>query len=130
MNVCHFTGRLTRDPELRSLKGDSRVVKFGIATDRRVKNQDTGEWENQGEFFDFEAWNKQADVINNYFKKGDSIVITAEAAVDRWEKDGQKRSKVYFKVRDFEFGAKSKNRADPEAVGAATGNGDDDQLPF
>lgn len=130
-NVCFFTGRLTRDPEIRSFATGDRVVKFAIATDRRVKNKDTGEWEKQSEFVDLEAWNGQADVINTHFKKGDSIVISnSEFTVDRWEKDGQKRSRPLFKVRDFEFPGGKAKREEPVGATAGSDAGEDDSLPF
>lgn len=102
MNECHFIGRLTRDPELRTTNNDKQVVNFGLAVNtRRGKGQD-----DEVAFLEMEAWDTGAVCIAEHFKKGDGIVVTsASVKQDNWkDKDsGQNRSKLKFRVNKFEF---------------------------
>lgn len=63
-------GRLTKDPEMRNA-GESRVANFRIAVPRMVRDGEHPE----ADFISCVAWNKSADLVNNYFKKGDRIGI-------------------------------------------------------
>jgi len=106
MNICIFTGRLTRDPETRDAGGNT-VTSFGMAIDDSYKNKSTGERVDQAVFLDFECWGQRGEVLSSYVKKGDELKIQGRAKQDNWEsKEGQKRSKVLFTVMDFEFGQK------------------------
>ena len=61
-------------------------------------------------FFDFSAFGKTAEFIKQYFTKGKSIAVVARAKQERWEKDGQKRSKIVFYVDRASFaGSKADN---------------------
>jgi single-strand DNA-binding protein len=111
MNICIFTGRLTRDPESRQA-GGSTVTSFGLAVDDSYKNKSTGDTVDQAVFLDFECWGKRGEVLSNYCKKGDELKIQARAKQDQWETDGVKRSKVLFTVMDFEFGRKKGQNKD------------------
>lgn len=115
VNKYFATGRLTRDPERRNFADGNGVTRFSLAIDNRRKNKETGEWENQAIFLDFDAWGKQGELINEHFKKGDFIIVEAKAKVDTWEKDGERRSRVLFNVESFEFGPKQRESAPNES---------------
>lgn len=102
MNSCTFIGRLTRDPEVKELT-NSTVANFGIALNRKFKNSG-GEWVEEVTFIEVEAWGKQAEIIGQYLTKGSKIAINASVKQDTWDdKDGNKRSKLKFRVNEFEF---------------------------
>lgn len=103
-NVCMFRGNLTRDPELRDA-GNSKVCKFGMAVNGRKKNKSTGDWEDDPLFIDCEAWGKQAEIIAEHCQKGKQLAVRCTARLEQWEDktSGQKRSKVSFRVEDFDF---------------------------
>jgi single-strand DNA-binding protein len=139
MNNCSFIGNLTRDPEIRNFDGNKRVVNFSIAVNRKYKRGD--EWVNEVAYLDMEAWDSAADHIAKWYSKGDSIVVSrASVKQDNWEDKatGAKRSKLKFRVDDFEFPPKSKERK-PKDEQQATGGGSDagfssgdngDAIPF
>lgn len=114
MNQCTFLGNLTYDPELRSTPNGNSVVSFGVAINKRFKTAD-GEQKEEVTFLDFEAWNKQAEFIQEYFRKGDKILVDASAKLDTWEDKttSEKRSKVKFRVNSVYF-AGSKKASDDE----------------
>lgn len=126
MNVCTFVGRLSRDPELAYSQNGKAYTKFGLAVQRTKDVAD---------FFDFTAFNSTAEFIEKHFSKGDPIAVVAEAQLETWESDGQKRSRVSFVARNVSFvPQKSKengnsNRQETEQpVGAGVGG--DDPVPF
>jgi len=94
MDINHVTiiGRLTRDAELKFTAGGQAVSKFSIASNRRKKNGDT--WEDEANFFDVVVWGKQAESIHPYLLKSKTVCVLGELRQDRWQQDGQNRSKV------------------------------------
>jgi single-strand DNA-binding protein len=92
LNVVVMTGRLTRDAELKYTAGGTPVTKFSIAVNRRRKVND--QWEDEANFFDVALWGKQGETLSQYLVKGKQVGIAGELRQERWEKDGQNRSRV------------------------------------
>jgi single-strand DNA-binding protein len=93
MNLVVFKGRLTRDPELKYTQAGKAIAGFGLA----VENfKDTL-------FLDCEAWEKTAEHINEYFKKGKEILISGRLRADTWEKEGVKNTRLIVVVERSEF---------------------------
>jgi single-strand DNA-binding protein len=92
MNSVTIIGRLTRDAELKHTSGGLAVSRFSIAVNRRKKNGDN--WEDEASFIDVTLFGKSAESVNQYLTKGKQIAIKGELHQDRWEQDGQARSKV------------------------------------
>ena len=68
-NKVILAGNLTRDPEMRYTPKGTAIAKFGLAVNRTWKSE-TGETKEEVTFVDVEAWDKQAEVIAQYLKKG------------------------------------------------------------
>lgn len=102
-NKVILMGNLTRDPQLSYLPSNTPVVEIGLAVNRRFKKQDGS----QGEevlFIDCRAFGRTAEVINQYFKKGEPILIEGRLQLDQWtDKEGGKRSKHRIHIDSFEF---------------------------
>lgn len=92
LNCVTIVGRLTRDAELKHTAGGMAVTKFSIAVNRRRKVND--QWEDEASFFDVTLWGKQGEALNQYLLKGKQVGINGELRQERWEKDGQNRSRV------------------------------------
>jgi len=92
LNHVVLIGRLTRDAELKYTAGGQAVCKFSIAVNRRKKNGD--QWEDEANFFDIVLWGKQGESLQTYLVKGKMIGVDGELRQDRWQQDGQNRSKV------------------------------------
>ena len=108
MNQCVFMGNLTRDPVLTVTKTDKHVVNFGIAVNNR-KGKDGAP--DEVAFIECEAWDTGGDLINEYFQKGDPIIIVCTARTETWEKDGEKRSRLKHRVDKFHFIPGRKDKA-------------------
>jgi single-strand DNA-binding protein len=92
LNHAVLIGRLTRDAELKYTSGGQAVCKFSIAVNRRKKNGD--QWEDEANFFDIVVWGRQGESLHQYLVKGKMVGIDGELRQDRWQQDGQNRSKV------------------------------------
>ncbi|MDR3333295.1 MAG: single-stranded DNA-binding protein [Treponema sp.] len=92
LNHVVLIGRLTRDAELKYTANGQAVCKFSIAVNRRKKNGD--QWVDEANFFDIVVWGRQGESVTQYLIKGKQVGIDGELRQDRWEQDGQNRSKV------------------------------------
>lgn len=92
INHVILVGRLTRDAELKYTANGMAVCKFSIAVNRRRKSGE--QWIEEANFFDIVVWGKQGEALNQYLVKGKLIGVDGELRQDRWEQDGQNRSKV------------------------------------
>ncbi len=102
-NKALLMGNLTRDPQLKFLPSQAAVVEFGIAVNRKYKTAN-GESREEVTFVDVAFFGKVAEVINQYFKKGDSIFIEGRLKYDSWEdKQGGKRQKISVVGENFQF---------------------------
>jgi single-strand DNA-binding protein len=112
MNECHFIGNLVADPEVRMFANGSKKVKVRLAISRYFKKSD-GSKGKKTVFADFEAWDSGGETIANYLKKGDALVVTnASLEQDEWEHEGQKRTKLYFRINQFQFAPGGKKDAE------------------
>ena len=102
MNLCVHSGRLTRDPELRRTGEGKAVTSFSLAVARPGAKDKT-------DFLDFVAWEKTAEFIAKYFKKGSVVEVTSCATKREFtDKDGNKRWATEFKVQQAFFALTSK----------------------
>lgn len=92
LNHVILIGRLTRDAELKYTGSGQGVCKFSIAVNRSVKRGDT--WEDEANYFDITLWGRQGEVLSQFLIKGKQVAVAGELRQDRWEQDGQKRSKI------------------------------------
>jgi len=97
LNDFKATGRLTRDIELSYTPSGKAVGKGSIAINRKY-----GETE-KTTFVDFTVWEKAAEIMTEYTKKGSQLLLCGRIEQDTWEKDGKKFSKLFMVVEDFKF---------------------------
>ena len=91
-NVAILIGRLTRDSELRFTNSGTAVGRFSLALNRMRMNGD--QREEEVSFIEIVVWGKQAESLNPYLTKGKQVCVNGEIRQNRWEQDGQSRSKI------------------------------------
>jgi single-strand DNA-binding protein len=92
INRVIITGNLTRDPELSALPSGGSVCSLRVACNGRRKNQETGAWEDQPNYFDVTVWGKQGENCKEYLRKGRPIAVDGRLRWREWTgNDGQKR---------------------------------------
>ncbi|MDR0709436.1 MAG: single-stranded DNA-binding protein [Spirochaetaceae bacterium] len=101
INHVVLVGRLTRDAELKYTAGGQAVCKFSIAVNRRKKSGD--QWVDEANFFDIVLWGRQGESLSQYLLKGKQVGIEGELRQDRWEQDGQNRSKVEIVANNLQL---------------------------
>jgi len=92
VNQVFLIGRLTHDMDLRFTTAGKAVGKFSIAVNKKRKIED--QWKDEPGFFEIVLWGQLAEHLKQYLSKGKQIAVVGELTQERWEKDGQKRSKV------------------------------------
>src|SRR6476659_4408488 len=139
INRVTLVGRLTRDPELRTLPAGTSVLSLGLAVNGRQKDQ-SGNWIDKPNFFDVKVFGGQADMLANHLAKGRRVGVDGRLDWSSWEaQDGQKRSKVEVVAQSVQFldrrgeGGGGENQFVP--AGASGGSeadfqGADDDIPF
>ena len=101
MNVVVLIGRLTRGSELRySQNGGTPSLRFSIAVNRSRRGAD-GNWTEESSFFDCVYFAKNAEAMSQYLEKGRQVAIQGELRQNRWEVDGQQRSRVEIFVNNL-----------------------------
>ena len=92
LNKVFLIGRCVKNAELKYTTNGFAIASFAIAVNRRRKNGD--QWVEEASFFDINLFGKSAEGLKQYLVKGKQIAIEGELRQDRWEQDGQPRSKV------------------------------------
>jgi single-strand DNA-binding protein len=101
INHVVLVGNLTRDAELKVTNTGLAISKFSLAVNRRTKKGDT--WQDEVDFFDAVFMGKGAEAVSQYLLKGKQVGIQGELRQNRWEQDGQKRSRVEIFVNNLQL---------------------------
>jgi single-strand DNA-binding protein len=120
INRIILTGRLTKDPDLRSLPDSSTsVCSLRIAVNGRRRKAD-GQWEDQPNFFDITVWGAQGENCKRFLQKGRQIAVDGRLRHRQWQTpEGQNRSAVDIIAESVQFLGGGRG----DAVGDGNGNG-------
>ncbi len=103
LNKVFLIGNLTRDPELRYTTSGVPVANLRIAVNRRFRDK-SGELKEDTCFVTVTAWDKQAEICNQYLQKGRQIFVEGRLQSRSWEtSDGQKRSAIDVRAERIQF---------------------------
>lgn len=93
MNNVTLLGRLTRDPELKYTQSGIAVTRITVAVDRGLSKEkrQAAQASNQptADFINCIGWGKTAELISNYFSKGNQIGIVGRIQTGSYEKNGK-----------------------------------------
>ncbi|RRD38427.1 single-stranded DNA-binding protein [Leptotrichia sp. OH3620_COT-345] len=136
MNQVLLIGRLTKDPELKYSQSGKAFCKFSLAVTREY-NRD------EADFINCVAWDKRAETIAEYLRKGKRIALQGRLSVRSYEQNGETKWITEVIVDKFEFvdAAGSQNQQASYSQGAQSNNDafvdndneeiiDDDDFPF
>lgn len=151
-----FIGNLGRDPEMRYTPNGRPVTQFTVAVNQSTKNQQTGEWTDETDWFRVSVFGDRAERAADQLRKGNRVFVEGRFKSREFEgNDGQKRTSldvtadnvISLEKRSREEGAEGaegtfaappgQRAAAPAGAGAGRGYGgggrDDtelDDLPF
>ena len=102
-------GRVGADPEVKFMPNGNAVVNLSIATNRKFKNQDTGSYDDKTEWHRVVFFNKPAETIGQYVKKGQQLYVEGRLQTRKWQdKDGVEKYSTDIISDNFTFiGSKS-----------------------
>ena len=122
LNVCTFTGRAGKDPEVRYFESGKMVAEFRIAVDG-LKRDEKPLWLN------LKIWGKIADVAANYVRKGSMIAVSGKLENETWTDrgSGEERSKIVLNVKELTL---LDSKKDSDASVVVRSAPDDDDIPF
>ena len=117
VNKVICIGRLTQDAKVDFIASGTAKSEISIAVNRSVKKG--GIWVEEVSFFYVTIWGKTAQNLEQYLKKGTQICVEGFLRQDRWEKDGQKQSRVSIVAENVQLlgsskGGQSNNDSFPE----------------
>jgi single-strand DNA-binding protein len=124
VNKVILVGRLGRDPETRYTGGGQAVANFSIATDETYKDRN-GERQKRTEWHKIVVWGKQAEIAQQYLKKGSLLFIEGRIQSREWQdKEGQKRTSFEIVATNFRMlGSRGDGAAVAAGAGAPAGGG-------
>lgn len=98
LNNIIISGRLTQDPDVKEVgQKAKKLAKFGIAYNREFGT--AGGRKKETLFIDVQTWEKQADFIERYLKKGDTCIVEGELVMEQWRtKIGEFKSKIAIRA--------------------------------
>lgn len=102
-NKVILAGNLTRDIQLTTMPSGQYVGECGMAINRKWRPKEGGDMREEVCFVDFRVYGRSAETLSQYVGKGKPLLIEGRLKFDSWEKDGQKRSKLYVIVDNFQF---------------------------
>lgn len=121
-NKILMMGNLTDEPDLKYTPGGTGIATFTVAVNRKWKGND-GEVKEEVDFIDCKAFGNVAETISNHLGKGEPIFVEGRLTIERWEKEGEKKSRARVVVEKFQFiGSKPKSKGGNPA--------DDENIPY
>jgi single-strand DNA-binding protein len=97
MALCKvmIIGNLGSDPEMRYTPSNRAVTQFNVAVNQSTKNQQTGEWVEETDWFRVSVWGDRAERMAETLRKGNKVFVEGRFKTREFEgRDGQKRTSL------------------------------------
>lgn len=147
VNKVILVGRLGKDPELKYTASGTPFCRFSMATDDVWNDKGSGERQERTEWHNIVAWDRLAEICNQYLTKGKLVYIEGSLQTREWDdQEGNKRKTTEIRARDMvmlsggagEGGGGQQRRTATADVGgsgsagssSSTGTITDDDIPF
>src|SRR3989338_7470151 len=102
LNRVLLIGNLTKDPELRYIPSGTAVANLRLAVNSSFKDQ-TGQRKEETCFVTVVVWSKQAEICNQYLKKGRPVFVEGRLIYRSWEAEGKTRSTMEVRADRVQF---------------------------
>ncbi|MBP5444636.1 MAG: single-stranded DNA-binding protein [Acholeplasmatales bacterium] len=137
MNKVILVGRITKDPELRNIQSGSSVVNFTLAVSRPT-SQNSDQNASNADFINCVIWNKQAENLAKYVKKGSLIGVEGRIQTRNYEANGVTRyitevlcdNVQFLETKNDSARAQQEDEAEEDSFAGKIKNVDDNDLPF
>ena len=131
VNKVILIGNLGKDPEIKYTPTGTAVAKFSLATHENYKDK-AGQWQERTEWHNIVAWQRLAEILGEYVRKGSKIYIEGRLQTSSWDdkETGQKKYKTEIVAHDLvllsgrgEGDSESGGRGYSRGASATTGGG-------
>ena len=145
VNKVFILGNVGKDPEIRSTQSGMTIANFTVATADRQKDSQ-GNWQDKTEWHNMVAFQRTAEIVRDYVKKGTQLFIEGKIQTRSWDdkESGAKRYKTEILVNELSLlgkpggGEGGSQHSSTTAASASTGGGyasedggiTDDDIPF
>lgn len=107
-NNTNLVGFMTK-PEIKNFDSGAKKASFAIVDNQKVKGTEVAT------YIPIEAWDRQAEIVEEYLLDGGLIAVQGEIKVDKYEVEGQKRSRFYVRANHIRMlGGKGKPSTDSD----------------
>ena len=132
-NKALLLGHVGKDPEIRSTAGGMIVASFSLATADRQKDSH-GNWQDKTEWHNLVAFQRTAEIVRDYVKKGTQLFIEGKIQTRSWDdkESGQKKYRTEILVNELTLlggGSGGENGGYGRGADVKVGSGSDDQHP-
>ena len=119
VNKVILIGNLGKDPEIKYTSSGMAVAKFSLATNERYKDKD-GQWQDRTEWHNIVAWQRLAEIVGEYVKKGSKLYLEGRIQTSSWDdkETGQKKYRTEIIANDLVL---LSGRGEGETEGASRG---------
>ncbi len=121
VNKVILIGNLGKDPEVKYTQAGMAVAKFSLATNERYKDKE-GQWQDRTEWHNVVAFQRLAEIVGEYLKKGGKVYIEGSLRTSSWDdkETGQKKYKTEIVANDLVL-LSGRGEGAPESAGRARG---------
>lgn len=131
LNKVLLIGRLTQDPQIKSLPSGQPVCSFGLATSRFFVDK-SGQKQQQSEFHNIVLFGKLAEIAGKYLLKGSLTYIEGRLKTRNWQdaSTGVKKYRTEIIAERLQLGPKSANNAGTANKTAPAHEMEPDEIPI
>lgn len=126
LNSVVVDGNLTKDIEMNP---NRTIGKFTIAVNESQKGQD-GQWADYANFIDVKVFGKTAENLAKYLTKGKRVAVQGKLHQERWEKDGQKFSRIVVNADNICLLSPGNGQGGEKPSGGNGGEGFQEDIPW
>ena len=138
VNKVFILGNVGKEPEIRTTSGGMTIASFTVATADRQKDAQ-GNWQDKTEWHNMVAFQRTAEIVRDYVKKGTQLFIEGKIQTRSWEdkESGQTHYKTEILINELSLlgtpgggGKASATPTTPDAADYADEGISDDSIPF
>lgn len=131
--MVHLIGNVCNDGQSRQLPDGSQVVSSSIAVNEKFKDKQ-GNSKESTEFVNITMFRRQAEIFNQYVKKGSSLYVQGKLKTSSWDSNGEKKYKTEVVVSNFQIlsskAGQIQQQTPAQDFGDAPPAYQDENLPF
>jgi len=114
LNKVFLIGRLTQDPQLRTIPSGQPVCSFGLATNKIGKDQKTNETKKSTEYHNIVLWRRLAEIASQYLTKGSLVLIEGRLQTRTWQdRAGNPRTRTEIVGERIQLGPRAAGKVIP-----------------